>query len=100
MLKKLLLILCLFVISLLIGAIFWQQEIKYQMPTPVPPNYSPAALGEKINLNNELPLSESKPIFIHFFNPDCPCSKFNLGEFNKILLKYKDRVDFYIIAST
>lgn len=100
MLKKLLLILCLFVISFLIGAIFWQQEIKYQMPTPVPPDYSPIVIGEKINLSNEFLLSDSKPILIHFFNPDCPCSKFNLGEFNNILLKYKDRVDFYIIAKS
>lgn len=98
MIKKLLLTLCLFIISFLIGYFFWNQEIKYQLPTPVPDNYHPISFGEKVNLENNF--SSSKPILLHFFNPDCPCSKFNITHFNELTLKYKSKVDFYVIVKS
>lgn len=100
MLKKTILIFCLSIISFLIGAIFWRQEVQYQMPTPVPSDYSPIAIGEKVNLGEEFSSSENKPVLIHFFNPDCPCSKFNMNHFNELLSKYKDKMDFYVAVKS
>lgn len=100
MLRRTLLILILGLISLFIAGIFWNQEIKYQLPTPQPANYRPVTLGEKVYLNNQFKLSENKPILIHFFNPGCPCSKFNIEHFNEIVKKYKSIVDIYVVVKT
>ncbi len=100
MLNKIILIVSLFLIFSLIGTIFWNQELKYQLPTPVPENYLPIEIGEKISLDEQFSLSEDKPILIHFFNPDCPCSKFNIKHFNALLHKYKNKIDFYVVVKS
>ena len=100
MLNKIILIISLSLIFSLIGAIFWNQELIYQLPTPVPNNYSPIQAGEKIFLDDQLFSPGSKPLLIHFFNPDCPCSKFNVSHFNELLSKYKNRVDFYVVVKS
>jgi peroxiredoxin len=100
MLKKTILILSLSLISFLIGAIFWRQEVQYQLPTPVPANYSPVAIGDKVDLGLCFSSSENKPVLIHFFNPDCPCSKFNINHFNELLSKYKTKIDFYVVVKS
>ena len=68
--KKIFVYTCLLTIALGIVVVFWKQEIVYTLPTAVPKNYDPVKLGEKLvlpfNATNE------KPLFIHFFNPECP----------------------------
>jgi hypothetical protein len=46
-----------------------------------------------------LPNSISKPTLFHFFNPDCPCSRFNLKHFLSLNKKYKSHVDFYAVVT-
>ena len=38
-----------------------------------------------------------KPLFLHFFNPNCPCSKFNIPYFKELVKKYGNEVDFEIV---
>ncbi|MFP4091862.1 MAG: hypothetical protein ACLFT3_16265, partial [Cyclobacteriaceae bacterium] len=55
--------------------IYYQREKKFLLPTPVPENYQPAALQQPLDLSawtNRK--SFNKPLLLHFFNPDCPCS--------------------------
>lgn len=80
-----------------IGFIFWQQELQYTLPTPQPVNYQPVSPGKKIDLNLAVFGSSSKPKHLHFFNPACPCSRFNKEHFESLFRTYRDRVDFWII---
>lgn len=76
-----------------IGAIFWQQELQYVKPTPVPDNYLPVGLGEQVLAYGTV----TRPVFYHFFNPECPCSKFNLKHFNKLSAEYGQSIHMVAI---
>ena len=80
-----------------IAFLFWQNEIKYTLPTPVPKNYHAIAMGSTIDLG-KCWMTNNKPIFIHFFNPDCPCSRFNIPHVSGLIKKYGDRINFKIVV--
>jgi hypothetical protein len=83
-----------------ISTLFWQQELKYVLPTPVPAYYQPVAQLSKVE-TSFLPVSVSnKPVFLHFFNPNCPCSRFNLQEFKKLAREHGDQVQFVVVFQT
>ena len=77
--------------------IFWYNEWKYNLPTPVPNNYRTVKIGEHIDINAGLKSASNKPLFIHFFNPDCPCSRFNIPHFKSLVRKYGDRIEFAVV---
>ena len=81
-----------------IGAIFWHNDLKYRLPTPVPPNYKPTIRGQLIQLASPLKEDNSKPLFLHFFNPDCPCSRFNIATFRNLATHYAKQVNFAIVV--
>jgi AhpC/TSA family len=81
-----------------VGALFWYSEWVYHLPTPVPENYKPVSQGKIIKLNGSLEEDHSKPLFLHFFNPDCPCSRFNISNFKSLVNKYGQQVDFVIVV--
>lgn len=81
-----------------IGYIFWQNELKYSLPTPVPKNYAPLARGSRPDLSPELRAEAGKPLFIHFFNPNCPCSKFNIPHVRSLVKRYGDKISFAIVV--
>lgn len=86
-------------ISLLFCAIsflFWQNEIKYTLPTPIPQNFNQIAIGNKVDL--KCCITDNRPVFIHFFNPDCPCSRFNIPHVSGLIKKYGDRINFKIVV--
>ena len=86
--------------SLLLFAIlvlFWQNEFKYSLPTPIPQNYHKVAMGSRIDLGKCWAMN-NKPVFIHFFNPDCPCSRFNIAHVSGLIKKYGDRINFKIVV--
>jgi hypothetical protein len=81
-----------------ISYIFWYNDWKYSLPTPVPAKYSPATKGEHISLNNELATPPDKPVFLHFFNPNCPCSRFNMRHFKSLVRHYGDKISFAMVV--
>ncbi|WP_281865602.1 thioredoxin fold domain-containing protein [Flavobacterium sp. GSB-24] len=95
--KKLLLSLWFTLLIFLVGYLFWQNEFKYSLPTPVPQNYHAIAMGSKIELGPCCAF-DNKPIFIHFFNPDCPCSRFNVPHVSDLIKKYGDKINFKIVV--
>ncbi len=89
---------------ILIGAsisfVFWKQELQYVTPTPVPHDYQPVTVNHTVELAS-LPLKENhKPIHLHFFNPDCPCSRFNIDQFMSLVRTYNEEIDFYVVVPT
>ena len=80
------------------GALFWYNDWVYQLPTPVPENYKPVSLGRVIKLNGSLNEYHNKPIFLHFFNPDCPCSRFNMAHFKSLVRQYGGQVNFVVVV--
>ena len=65
----------------MVGGLFWYNDWVFRLPTPVPINYKPVPPGTSITLGNSVPHTPDKPVFLHFFNPDCPCSRFNKTHF-------------------
>lgn len=79
-----------------IVGLFWYQEWKYQAPTPIPEGYEAVAEGTLVSFDHQN-ISYEKPVFIHFFNPDCPCSRFNLPYFKSLVKKYGATTDFRLV---
>jgi len=83
----------------LIGWIFWEHEIKYASPTPLPDNFKNVSVGSQIDLRS-IKLPGGKSTVLHFFNPDCPCSKFNMKDFESLSKKYSKDISFYVILQS
>jgi thiol-disulfide isomerase/thioredoxin len=81
-----------------ICSMFWYHEWKYSLPTPVPADYKDVRVGQHLNLRNKIVSAPDKPLFIHFFNPDCPCSRFNIPHFNSLVKKYGDKMTFVVVV--
>lgn len=87
-------------LTLLMGVIiafFWYNQLVYSMPTPVPINYHTVQTGQPINLEGLSGFKSDKPVFLHFFNPECPCSRFNIEQFRNLVKEYHNEVDFAVI---
>ena len=78
-------------------ALFWYNEWQYSLPTPVPENYHAIAFGQQIKPDAKLHFANNKPVFLHFFNPDCPCSRFNITNFKSLVKQYRNRVNFAVV---
>jgi hypothetical protein len=83
-----------------IVALFWRNEWIYNLPTPVPANYQPVNKGAVLPVAKSLPLPVGKPVFLHFYNPDCPCSRFNLPHFKSLVKQFGQEVSFAIVPLT
>jgi hypothetical protein len=79
--------------------IFWYQGIQYLLPTPVPENYQVVLPDEVIRYDTGLiPQQYSRPKLLHFFNPHCPCSRFNVKHFQSLEKEYSKEVDFFVVV--
>jgi thiol-disulfide isomerase/thioredoxin len=96
--KKIIIIVFLAMISATIAFLFWHQEFKYSLPTPVPENYKVVKLGNNVEFPEGLRSKNNKPVFLHFFNPDCPCSKFNIPHFKSLAKQYGNQATFAIVV--
>lgn len=85
-------------VSSIVCWVFWHTEYLYSQPTPVPKTFKEVPNGTLITLNNDIKQKIGKPILIHFFNPDCPCSKFNMNHFKSLVKKYNNQMDFGIVV--
>ncbi|HEY4107624.1 peroxiredoxin family protein [Puia sp.] len=99
--RKKLAISWLLVLAIGVGVIFWRYEWKYSLPTPVPDNYHAVGLGSPVRLPStaaSLFPTDNKPLFLHFFNPDCPCSRFNMPQFRALVQQYGKQARFAIVV--
>src|ERR1700744_4303768 len=99
--KKRLVIAWLLLLITAIGWLFWESAWKYSLPTPVPSGYRDVARGTPVRLPaSAAPAlrAAGKPLFLHFFNPDCPCSRFNMPQFKALVQRYRGQVSFAVVA--
>jgi len=83
-----------------IVCIFWYQEIQYLLPTPIPKDYHVVIPNEIVQYDSVLiPQRQARPKLLHFFDPDCPCSKFNIKHFYSLQRNYKDKIDFFVVVT-
>ncbi|MEJ2883636.1 DUF6436 domain-containing protein [Pedobacter sp. GR22-6] len=95
--KKFLVLAWLLAIGCAISAIFWYQDYVYNLPTPVPKNYRAIPTGTPLQLSKILDTADHRPTMLHFFNPYCPCSKFNRKHLRQLYTKYGSLVRFIIV---
>jgi hypothetical protein len=99
--RKKLAIAWLILLSLTVGGLFWHMEWQFSLPTPIPAHYHDVEKGTPIHLSGAASAGlqqAGKPLFLHFFNPDCPCSRFNMPQFRTLVEQYGDRVNFAIVV--
>lgn len=82
----------------LIGYLFWQQELQYTQPTPVPEDYTIVYVSQTIALDSLYSNTSDRPALYHFFSPECPCSRFNLKHYNSLKRKFSDRMEFIVVV--
>lgn len=80
-----------------IGLLFWKNELKYQLPTPKPANYIQVSTGHAVTLPQSF--SSDASYFLHFYNPDCPCSRFNARHLKSLIRSYKDSVQIVVVLA-
>jgi hypothetical protein len=91
----------LFLVTLffLVGIIFWQQELKYALPTPIPMDYSLVPIHQKI-ARLELGIATNTASLLHFYNPECPCSAFNVTHIRQLIQSHGKSISIYVIVPT
>lgn len=80
----------------IVGA-FWYQDWQYSLPTPRPAGYDAVGIGTVVTLPAALRTpgtAAALPRLLHFFNPACPCSRFNVDHLRALIGAYGDRVRF------
>lgn len=95
--KKPILIIWLGVLFTGIIALFWYQEWIYQLPTPVPEGYQFVKINDVVDIK-VLATTSGRPALLHFFNPKCPCSRFNIPHFKSLVRQYGSKVDFIVVV--
>ncbi|GGB78864.1 DUF6436 domain-containing protein [Dyadobacter sediminis] len=82
----------------LASTLFWYNDWVYRMPTPVPAYYKSVSTGTKIDLSTQVNAPKGKPLFIHFYNPACPCSRFNKNHFQSLVHTYGKSIHFVVVV--
>lgn len=80
-----------------IALVFWQQELRFAKPTPVPMQYETVSFNETISLAGTAITENQNPRYLHFFNPDCPCSRFNQKHYQSLIQSFKNKLTLYAI---
>jgi peroxiredoxin len=80
--------------------LFWYSEWQYSLPTPVPVKYHAVSIKERIDITAKFNPAKNEPVFLHFFNPDCPCSRFNISHFKTLAAAYADKISFAVVVIT
>lgn len=79
-------------------SIFWEEQARFLAPTPVPESYVPVSVGTQPDLSKWEVNPENDITLLHFYNPDCPCSRFNRDHLKKLITFYQDRVNFVVVV--
>jgi hypothetical protein len=90
---------CAVVLLALVGTMFWYQDLRYSLPTPKPPTLEVVSQGAAVALPATFALNKDdhRPLLLHFFNPGCPCSRFNAEHVRELRERYAGKVRFIAV---
>lgn len=75
-----------------IGWAFWQQDLRYGRATPRPAGWHRPVVGAAVALPAAVERLRAsrpgRPILMHFFNPSCPCSRFNVDHVRALTARF------------
>lgn len=83
----------------LVCYLFYAEDIKNRLPTAIPKKYVATKFGAKYDNNFVIKLSKKMKL-LHFFNPECPCSKFNIKHIKNLATQYQQQVEFVAYSSS
>jgi hypothetical protein len=85
-----------------IGYAFWREDWQYSLPTPAPQGLVQPALGSRLPLPAALAgmKRSGRPLLLHFANPECPCTQFNLDHVRRLQQLFANQVDFVTILQS
>ena len=82
----------------------WKQDLQYALPTPIPASYKAvpqfAVLALPDSMAPHTSQEATRPMLLNFFNPDCPCSRFNLDHVRALQQRYGTRVRCITVVET
>ncbi|NUP07402.1 MAG: redoxin domain-containing protein [Polyangiaceae bacterium] len=87
------------------GYLFWREDVRYSLPTPRPDGLVQPPAGSSLEVDAwlaaaNLPPRAGRPVLLHFFNPECPCTRFNVDHVRKLHARFGERVEFIAVAQT
>lgn len=83
---------------MLTAFLFWHQDWQYSVPAVRPVGLQQPAVGDRILLSLAgLNFDKSRPLFLHFFNLNCPCSRFNLDHVRQLIRRHGGEVRFIAV---
>ncbi len=103
-LKPMLVLLSAVCLTALMFSVFWYEDWQYTQPTPRPVHLTQAKPGRRLRLAEfKLPAAvadptDHRPLFLHFYNPDCPCSRFNLDHVRDLVRAHGAQVRFVAVV--
>ncbi|CAA9345017.1 MAG: hypothetical protein AVDCRST_MAG56-8073 [uncultured Cytophagales bacterium] len=80
-----------------IGFLFWYEDMQYARPTPRPASLVQLPVGSALRLEAAGKMPGGKPLLLHFFNPSCPCSRFNRGHLRELYAQFGPKVDMVVV---
>jgi hypothetical protein len=79
-----------------VGYTLWEQDWKWGLPTPRPLHLTQPAIGTRLDLPGTVlahwSAGSARPLFLHFFNPDCPCSRFNQDHVRDLIRAHRGQL--------
>lgn len=80
--------------------VFWHQNMRSARPTPRPAGWHRPATGALIALPPAVERLRAarpgRPLLLHFFNPSCPCSRFNVDHVRALVSRFQ--ADVAVVA--
>ena len=98
--RKWIVLIWLVILFAAISFLFWYNELQYTLPTPVPVSYHKVDPGSRVDIIASTGLPRNKPLLLHFFNPGCPCSRFNIPHFQSLVKQYGTEITFAVVVMT
>lgn len=81
-----------------VGWVFWVQDVRFMLPTPKPPGLLQPLVGSTLPMDALLARAglsaDGRPVHLHVFNSECPCSRFNAEHIRELVATYGRRVQF------
>lgn len=81
----------------LVGGAFWHEDMRYSLPTPRPAALVQPEIGTVLDLSDVADARDPRPTLLHFFNPACPCSRFNLEHVRGLVAQFGRQVRFVAV---